>query len=1112
MSVSARVHMSARLTAGRWRTTALFLAMTLLAAVLVAPARAEEEVPGTAPGDGFQAQAMSASAGEGLQVIVHERGKVSQSIDAAGSTSGTAQLRLHKPAGATLRRAVLLAASTGFAGPMIGSVDLDGMAIDFDNSTPSDISSVNYWEDVTDRVRHKVDTASAGQVTFTVTEDNPLSVDGVILALIFDDPNQTADRSATLLFGGSKADGDAFTLHMTEPLDPSAADSILEMSLGISYGYQQFGGPQYSVANVNGRRLTTSAGGEDDGEPRNGALITVGGTGDQATNPSPSALPSSPRTDDELYDLRPFVEAGDTTIRVDMRNPSRDDNIFFAAFTTNPPVDAFLANQDVLVRVRHGRTERFFDDAYRPSRREDVEVVVAPHIEVDSVELRADGLRVGELPAGPSYLFSWLAGPAVTSRSLEARVTDTDGNVHTETLRVYALVSSEGVAVSYLPDNPDEVEDPNLVQWNAFSADPQTPQAAPATVAGYEGKYRSHNGLSVFAKSDGSRLVGQHTDTDRHVGVTYYCDAPPVLATTLDSSSRIVSNDGTRLTVDSRLESRVNTSAPNVWAVLAPPGLVGPLGHSRSVPSIFSTVRSEVRADGTSSVVLPPDRDTANSWYPMHHAYDGGSRIGGPAERPQPDQVKWARTVDDTISQLIAQIPVWAFDAPTFFMQALRAECARQRLERVNPEAYEALHSTWNTLLGMDNHRRRTLDPILLALKAEVWMHMFPVEWREGRAGPDFVRSPDCMVPGCPGVAKWRWVTFRSPVTVHVYDDEGRHNGYNPDGTYSQELEDVLHLEDAGMNILRVPDRPDYRIEVKGTGDGVLTVDTGHYDGPTRNLFEQYYKLPVVEGSHGIIDLGQWDEGLRYDAEGDGSYAHLMPETRTIDPAPQDSDAQAPTTSVRVNGAALADVTYAAPATVTLSAADDLAGVDVTDYSFDGGDTWQRYRGPIILDADGQHAITVRSEDYNGNVEAPTTVVVRVGQPTAPAVTFDRPVEASPALTTVQHGRVLPVKAAFDDPTGPDAVVAVDLRRLASCPGGEIADPVESTAPGSANTGNLMRFDAHSGRWIYNLSTGNLQEGTCYRVEVRHGGNIDPATGRASGGTVAGDFVLYVRS
>ncbi len=108
---------------------------------------------------------------------------------------------------------------------------------------------------------------------------------------------------------------------------------------------------------------------------RNGGLLTVGGFGDSNANPPPNASAATlgSRTDDELYDLRPFVDDGDTTITVVTRNPSDDDNIFFAALNLRgatalvgegivlSPTDATLSVGD-----QHSVIATLQDDAGRP--------------------------------------------------------------------------------------------------------------------------------------------------------------------------------------------------------------------------------------------------------------------------------------------------------------------------------------------------------------------------------------------------------------------------------------------------------------------------------------------------------------------------------------------------------------------------------------------------------------------------------------------------------------------------------------------------------------------------------------------------------------------------
>ena len=323
---------------------ALCLAGTVL--TVSAAAQAESDIPGSSPEQATQtlrAAAIAEEAPSGLQVVVDERGRISHSVDATGTVQAASTVSPIKPVGAELRRATLFVASTGFSGPATGELLLDGTNVPLNDGVASFIQSANYWADVTTLVRSKTELAASGPIDFEIAETNARSIDGAILSLIWNDPSTLQDRSVVLLFGAQQTSGDEFVLQMAQPLNPTQPESILEMSLGITFGYQTGDSYQYSTVDVNGQRLTSSAGGEDDGESANGALITVGGAGDTPTNPDdPFGAPTSPRDDDELYDLSSYVRTGDTQITIATANPSNDDNVFFAAFTTNPPVDTVI--------------------------------------------------------------------------------------------------------------------------------------------------------------------------------------------------------------------------------------------------------------------------------------------------------------------------------------------------------------------------------------------------------------------------------------------------------------------------------------------------------------------------------------------------------------------------------------------------------------------------------------------------------------------------------------------------------------------------------------------------------------------------------------------------
>ena len=78
---------------------------------------------------------------------------------------------------------------------------------------------------------------------------------------------------------------------------------------------------------------------------------------------------------------------------------------------------------------------------------------------------------------------------------------------------------------------------------------------------------------------------------------------------------------------------------------------------------------------------------------------------------------------------------------------------------------------------------------------------------------------------------------------------------------------------------------------------------------------------------------------------------------------------------------------YTTNVTVTLNASDNCAGVSATEYSTDGGQTWQPYAGAFDLTDDGTHVVLYRSTDAAGNAETAQSLVVKIDQ-TAPTLSL----------------------------------------------------------------------------------------------------------------------------
>ncbi|URW74652.1 VCBS domain-containing protein [Sphingomonas donggukensis] len=256
-------------------------------------------------------------------------GKGNWSLDGAPGTGGTFQVEV--PTGSAVQKTFLYVTSYGNVAPTsitLGTTVLT--TFEFLGQIQSN-GLRTYRVDVTAVVASIVGSGSA--TTFDIPVRNSGSgganIDGFALTTVYSNP---AETSRTIVFadGAGNPAGDQFAIGFANGVDKTLPGFQAIMSVGIDFSYQGGGSQQQSTIDVNGRRLTSSAGGSDDGADANGALITIGGVGDSIANPAdPNAGTTGTRYDDELYDLSGFLAQGATSANIVTRNASGDDNIFF---------------------------------------------------------------------------------------------------------------------------------------------------------------------------------------------------------------------------------------------------------------------------------------------------------------------------------------------------------------------------------------------------------------------------------------------------------------------------------------------------------------------------------------------------------------------------------------------------------------------------------------------------------------------------------------------------------------------------------------------------------------------------------------------------------------
>jgi hypothetical protein len=288
--------------------------------------------------------ALAAVANASLTVNYVFTGHGGYSADGLGQNGTGGTVEAEVPAGSTVQKAFLYGTYYFTSAP-----DLTERTIDFDGTMveTTQISSVGSLSttraDVTAQVAAKVG-GGGGITTFAINND-PGLLDGVALVVVYANA-ASPENTIAVLDGSASQTGDTATFLLASPLDKTVPGFQATMSLGSGFSYQGVsghvcGGGQFSTVEVNSQLLSNCAGNFDDGQGNNGALITVGGVGDLTDNPTP---PSAPALDDELYNLEPFLNQGDTNIEIKTSNPSQDDNLFLAVISIS--ARAQVSNED----------------------------------------------------------------------------------------------------------------------------------------------------------------------------------------------------------------------------------------------------------------------------------------------------------------------------------------------------------------------------------------------------------------------------------------------------------------------------------------------------------------------------------------------------------------------------------------------------------------------------------------------------------------------------------------------------------------------------------------------------------------------------------------------
>lgn len=260
---------------------------------------------------------------------------------ARGSLASSYTINLPKPAGATtVNKIFIYYAHTLLSGSELGAnaITVNGVSPNLNNYTASGTSLVGYcrYREVSTTATalvNTLDSLPAGTSTsLTINEGvNSDKIDGVGILVLWNVPTKPLGRFVIQmgsLITGPTAASQSFTVNA---IDKSLPGFNATMGVGISFSTGNYtSNYQLSQLKIGAATptaiVTNNAGGYDDGQFANGALITLGGVGDSpATNDA-----------DELYDVSSFLTNGQTQISYSLKDVDNvyDDYINVVYFTS----------------------------------------------------------------------------------------------------------------------------------------------------------------------------------------------------------------------------------------------------------------------------------------------------------------------------------------------------------------------------------------------------------------------------------------------------------------------------------------------------------------------------------------------------------------------------------------------------------------------------------------------------------------------------------------------------------------------------------------------------------------------------------------------------------
>jgi hypothetical protein len=232
--------------------------------------------------------------------------------------------------------------------------------------------------------------------------------------------------------------------------------------------------------------------------------------------------------------------------------------------------------------------------------------------------------------------------------------------------------------------------------------------------------------------------------------------------------------------------------------------------------------------------------------------------------------------------------------------------------------------------------------------------------------------TDDCKLPN------GTFLSFHSPVALHIYDSFGNHAGPNTDGDLEENIPDIAYDIIDGNKFAYLPDGHNYRIELKATESGSFSSHIKKIENGNIVSTSYFNDIPLAGTSTTAeIDMASSTPEIILDITGDGTVKEVFqPSSLLIGDSLTDGDA--PITEIKIISPAISpDGWYSGDVKINFVATDTDSGVLKTEYSINGGD-YLEATSTILISLRGEIKVSYRSVDKAGNIENQKEVILKI--------------------------------------------------------------------------------------------------------------------------------------